>query len=88
MEEDKCKQLSLLVEGLKGMEDTAVAQGYSTQDDPNMSMLQIQRKLENAVQSAFKALKPKLASCIKALSDVLEFQEKNPDTNSTSTTCE
>ena len=79
MEGVKCNKLKLLIKGLTGMENTAVAFSQSGQDDANMSMMKIQWTLDNAVQQAFKVLKSKLGTNIKALSDVVEFKEKNPE---------
>ena len=58
------------------MEDIAEAFSHSTRDDPNMSQLQIQWKLDHEVQQAFKCLKHALTNCIKALGNVVDFKQK------------
>ena len=64
------------IQGLQGMEDIAKAFSHSTRDDPNMSQLQIQWKLDHEVQQAFKRLKPALTNCIKALGNVVDLNRR------------
>ena len=59
------------------MEDIAKAFSHCTHDDPNMSQLQIQWKLDHEVQQAFKRLKHALTNCIKALGNVVDFKQKS-----------
>ena len=66
------------------MEDIAKAFSHSTQDDPNMSQLKIQWKLDHEVQQAFKHLKPVLTNCIKVLGNVVDFKQKNAVTQNPS----
>ena len=77
MEGVKFEDMMDWIQGLQGMEDIAKAFSHSTRDDPNMSQLQIQWKLDHEVQQAFKRLKPALTNCIKALGNVVDFKQKN-----------
>ena len=77
MEGVKFEDMMDWIQGLQGMEDIAKAFSHSTQDDPNMSQLQIQWELDHEVQQAFKHLKPALTNCIKALGNVVDFKWKN-----------
>ena len=54
MEGVKFEDMMDWIQGLQGMEDIAKAFTHSTLDDPNMSQLQIQWKLDHEVQQAFK----------------------------------
>ena len=77
MEGVKFEDMMDWIQGLQGMEDIAKAFSHSTRDDPNMSQLQIQWKLDHEVQQVFKRLKPALTNCIKALGNVVDFKQKN-----------
>ena len=72
------------IQDLQGMEDIAKAFSHSTQDDPNMSQLKIQWKLDHEVQQAFKCLKIVLTTCIKVLGNVVDFKQKNAVTQTPS----
>ena len=77
MEGVKFEDIMDWIQFLQGMEDIAKAFSHSIQDNPNMSQLQIQWKLDHEVQQAFKRLKPALTNCIKALGNVVDFKQKN-----------
>ena len=77
MEGVKFEDIMDWIQDLQGMEDIAKAFSHSTRDDPNMSQLQIQWKLDHEVQQAFKRLKPALTNCIKTLGNVVDFKQKN-----------
>ena len=77
MEGVKFEDIKDWIQDLQGMEDIVEACSHSTQDDPNMSQLQIQWKLDHEVQQAFKHLKPAMTNCIKALGNVVDFKQNH-----------